>query len=266
MPRFAANLSFLYPELEFTQRFAAAARDGFRAVEYLFPYAHDAHVLAALLQRHGLQQVLFNAPAGNWAAGERGTACLAGREAECLAGVEQAIAYAKVLQCPRIHLMAGVVGDRAQDARAHAVYVGNVRGAAQRAAAHGIDILLEPINRHDMPGFFLNHVAQALAVIEEVALPNVKLQLDVYHCQISDGHLADKLRRHIPHRQHGRIGHIQVAAVPGRGAPDHGEINYPWLFELIDRLGFDGWIGCEYHPGSAAGATSAGLGWMKPWL
>jgi len=259
MPRFAANLSFLYPELDFPDRFAAAARDGFQAVEYLFPYAYEAQALAHCLQQHGLQQAVFNAPAGNWAAGERGLACIAGREKECLAGVEQAIAYARTLHCPRIHLMAGIVNNYAQDVFAHDTYVANVRRAAELAGAHGIDILLEPINTRDMPGYFLNHQAHAHQVLEAVGLPNVKVQMDLYHCQITEGDLASKLRRYLPG---GRIGHIQIAAVPGRGEPDTGEINYPWLFDLIDSLGFDGWIGCEYHPGHPGG-TAAGLGWLK---
>ena len=265
MPRFAANLSMLYNNVDFLDRFAAAARDGFRAVEYLFPYAYPAHDLAARLQRHGLQQVLFNAPPGDWDAGERGLACLPGREAEFEKGMVQAIGYAQALQCPRIHVMAGVVPPGADAAAVHAAYVANVRRAAALAAPHGIQILLEPINGRDMPGFFLHRQDQAHALLAEIGAANVKVQMDLYHAQIVEGDLATKIRRYVPT---GNVAHLQIAGVPERHEPDVGEVHYPYLFELLDLLGYDGWVGCEYRParGAAPHATSDGLGWLRPWL
>ena len=265
MPRFAANLSMLYNDVEFLDRFAAAARDGFRAVEYLFPYAYPASDLAARLQAHGLQQVLFNAPPGDWEAGERGLACVPGREAEFRRGIAQAIAYAQALQCSRIHVMAGLVPQDADAATVRATYIANVRHAAAQAAPHGIEILLEPINGRDMPGFFLSRQDQAHALTAEIGAANVKVQMDLYHCQIVEGDLAMKIRQYLPT---GKVGHLQIAGVPERHEPDVGEVNYPYLFQLLDQLGYDGWIGCEYRParGTAPRATSDGLGWLKPWL
>ncbi|ABM58207.1 2-oxo-tetronate isomerase [Verminephrobacter eiseniae] len=265
MPRFAANLSMLYNEVEFLHRFAAAADDGFKAVEYLFPYSHPAQELAARLRAHGLQQVLFNAPAGRWDAGERGLACLPGRQAEFHAALEQALAYAQVLECPRIHVMAGLVPQGVDAATVRATYVANLRHAAKQAAPQGIDILLEPINGRDMPGFFLSRQDQAHALVAEIGAANVKVQMDLYHAQIVEGDLATKLRQYLPT---GRIAHIQIAGVPERHEPDVGEINHSYLFQLLDQEGYDGWIGCEYRPsrGAVAQATSDGLGWIRPWL
>ena len=265
MPRFAANLSMLYNDVDFLDRFAAAARDGFKAVEYLFPYAYPAQELAARLQANGLQQVLFNAPPGNWDAGERGLACLPGREAEFREGIAKAIDYAKALQCPRIHVMAGLVPQGVDAATVRATYISNLRYAAEQAAPHGIQILLEPINGRDMPGFFLSRQDQAHALIAEIGAANVKVQMDLYHCQIVEGDLAMKVRQYLPT---GNVGHFQIAGVPERHEPDVGEINYTYLFKLLDQLGYDGWIGCEYCParGGTAHATSDGLGWLKPWL
>ncbi|CAM3626650.1 2-oxo-tetronate isomerase [Paracidovorax anthurii] len=264
MPRFAANLSMLYGELDFSDRFAAAAQDGFEGVEYLFPYDHAPDRLAGLLRRHGLRQVLFNAPPGDWDAGERGLACLPGREAEFREGIGRAIAYAQALQCPRIHVMAGVVPPGAEATAVHATYVANVRHAAAQAAPHGIRILLEPINGRDMPGFFLNRQAQAHALVAEIDRPGVQVQMDLYHCQITEGDLATRLRQYVPT---GRVGHIQIAGVPERHEPDVGEVHYPYLLRLLDSLGYAGWVGCEYRParGTAAGATRQGLGWIAPW-
>jgi len=265
MPRFAANLSMLYPDLDFLDRFAAAARDGFRAVEFLFPYDYAPEDLAKRLTEHGLQQVLFNAPPGDWHADERGTACLPGREDEFRAGIDQAIDYARTLACPRIHVMAGrAPSDLALDA-ARATYVANLRVAAQLAAPHGMDILIEAINERDMPGYFLNRQHQSHALLAEISEPNVKAQMDLYHCQVSEGDLATKIQRYVPT---GKVGHIQIAGVPERHEPDVGEVNYPYLFKLLDSLGYDGWIGCEYRPagGAARHATSDGLGWLRPWL
>jgi 2-dehydrotetronate isomerase len=258
MPKFAANLSMLYTEHAFLDRFAAAARDGFKAVEYLFPYEHPAAELAARLQDNGLQQVLFNAPPGDWAAGERGTSCLPGREPEFRDGVKRAIDYARALDCPRIHLMAGLARESdsgAERALLRKTYLTNLAWAA--AQASDIDFLMEPINTRDIPRFFLNRQDQAHEIVAEVGAPNLKVQMDLYHCQIVEGDLAKKIEMYLPT---GRVGHLQIAGVPERQEPDIGEINHPYLFALIDRLGYDGWIGCEYRPKSG---TSAGLGWLR---
>jgi hydroxypyruvate isomerase len=260
MPRFAANLSLLYTELPFLERFGAAAADGFAGVEYLFPYEFAVADIAGQLKTHGLQQVLFNAPPGDWAAGERGLACIPGREAEFAAGMEQALAYAAALQCPHIHAMAGIVpaGEMPQTVRA--TYVANLRQAARRAAASGVTLMIEPINTRDMPGYFLNLQADAHALLDEIGSPAVQVQMDLYHCQIMEGDLARKLRQYLPT---GRVGHIQIAGVPERFEPDVGEVHYPYLFDLIDQGGFNGWVGCEYRParGGVLGGTSLGLGW-----
>jgi 2-dehydrotetronate isomerase len=255
MPKFAANLSMLYTEHAFLDRFAAAARDGFKAVEYLFPYEYPAADIAARLKEHGLQQVLFNAPPGDWAAGERGTACLPGRDAEFREGVGRAIEYARALGCPRIHLMAGLAPDGADRALLRKTYLANLAWAA--AQAKDIHFLMEPINTRDIPRFFLNRQDDAHAAVLEVGAPNLKVQMDLYHCQIVEGDLAKKIEMYLPT---GRVSHLQIAGVPERQEPDIGEINHPYLFALIDRLGYDGWVGCEYRP---KGSTSAGLGWMK---
>ena len=265
MPRFAANLSMLYNDLDFLDRYAAAARDGFKAVEFLFPYAYEPSVLRARLKEHGLQQVLFNAPPGDGDAGERGIACVPGREAEFRAGIERAIDYAQALECPRIHVMAGIVPANADAAAVHATYVSNLRIAARLAAVHGIQLMLEPINGRDMPGFFLSRQDQAHALITEIGEANIRVQMDLYHCQIVEGDLAAKIRQYLPS---GLVGHIQIAGVPERHEPDVGEINYPYLFDLMDSLGFEGWVGCEYKParGAAPHATRDGLGWLQRWL
>lgn len=257
MPRFAANLSFLYGEYAFLDRFAAARADGFGAVEYLFPYEHDAQVLAAQLQAHGLQQVLFNAPPGDWAAGDRGIACVPGREAEFRRAIDQTLEYAAALQCPRVHVLAGLVPAGADRAPLQALYTRNLAWAAQRAADAGVNLLIEPINRRDMPGYFLNRQDDAHAIVGEVGAPNLQVQMDLYHCQVVEGDLAAKLRQYLPT---GRVGHLQIAGVPDRGEPDVGEVHYPYLFELIDSLGYAGHIGCEYRP---RGDTRAGLGWLR---
>ena len=257
MPRFAANLSMLYPEHDFLDRFAAAARDGFKAVEYLFPYAYDATALAQRLAEHGLQQVLFNAPPGDWDAGERGLACLPGREAEFRDGVLRALDYAAALNCPRVHLMAGLVPAGADRAALRRTYLANLTWAAQQAAARYVDVLIEPINTRDIPGFFLNRQHEAHAVVVEIGAPNLKVQMDLYHLQIVEGDVAMKLRQYLPT---GRVGHLQIAGVPMRHEPDLGELNHDYLFSVIDELGFDGWIGCEYRP---KGSTSAGLSWLR---
>jgi hydroxypyruvate isomerase len=257
MPRFAANLSMMYGEHAFLDRFAAAAKDGFDAVEYLFPYEFPATEIARRLAEHGLQQALFNAPPGDWAAGERGLACLAGREAEFRAGVARAIAYARVLSCPRIHLMAGLAPAGAERAALRAVYEANLGWAA--AQARDLTFLIEPINTRDIPGFFLNRQDEAHDIVQRIGAPNLKVQMDLYHCQIVEGDLAKKLEAYLPT---GRVGHLQIAGVPERHEPDVGEVNYGYLFERIDALGYTGVIGAEYRPRAA---TSAGLGWFQPW-
>lgn len=268
MPRFAANLSMLYPELDFLQRFDAAARDGFKGVEFLFPYAHEAGELAARLKANGLQQVLFNAPPGDWDKGERGMACLPGREAEFREGFAKALAYAQALACPRVHVMAGLVPAGRTRAELRSTYVANLRWAAAEAAKQNVDVLIEPINLRDIPGFFLNRQDQAHELVAETGAANVKVQMDLYHCQIVEGDVAMKIRQYLPT---GRVGHFQIAGVPERHEPDVGEMNYPYLFAVIDEVaqqcGWSGWVGCEYRParGAQPGGTSAGLGWFGPW-
>jgi len=257
MPRFAANLSFLYGEHAFLDRFAAAREDGFEAVEYLFPYEHAPALLASRLSEHGLQQVLFNAPPGDWAAGDRGMACVPGREAEFRRAIDQALEYAAALQCPRMHVLAGLVPASADRGPLQALYVRNLAWAAQRAEDAGVSVLIEPINRRDMPGYFLNRQDHAHAIVEEVGAPNLQVQMDLYHCQIVEGDLAAKLQQYLPG---GRVGHLQIAGVPDRGEPDVGEVNYPYLFELIDAIGYTGHIGCEYRPRAG---TREGLGWLR---
>ncbi len=257
MPKFAANLSMMYTEHAFVDRFAAAAADGFTAVEYLFPYEWPADTLAAQLKAHGLQQVLFNAPPGNFAAGERGIAALPGREAEFRDGIARALDYAAVLACPRVHVMAGLVPAGSSRAALRPTYAANLAWAAERAGKAGIDLLVEPINTRDIPGYVLNRQDDAHALLAEIGAPNLKVQMDLYHCQIVEGDLATKLRTYLPT---GRVGHIQIAGVPSRHEPDDGEVDHGYLFDVIDALAWDGWIGCEYRP---AGATSDGLGWLR---
>ncbi len=274
MPQFAANLTMMYPELPFLDRFEAAAKDGFKAVEFLFPYAYTPEELAARLKANNLQQVLFNAPPGGldpasidqaWNSNTRGTASLPGREKEFQQGVEMALRYAEALHCPRIHVMAGLLGVGHTHASNHATYVNNLKWAAALAAKQGLDVLIEPINTRDIPGFYLNRQDQAHSIIEEVGAPNLKVQMDLYHCQIVEGDVAMKIRKYLPT---GRVGHFQIAGVPERHEPDIGEINYPYLFNVIDEVSmacnWQGWVGCEYKPklGGQPGGTSAGLVWL----
>ena len=265
MPRFAANLSLLYPELPFLERFTAAARDGFRAVEYLFPYAWPAEELAARLKANALQQVLFNAPPGARDAAGCGLACVPGFEAEFRAGIRQALRYAEALDCPRIHVMAGLLPADSEREAHYPTYLSNLRWAAQTAAKEGVSVLIEPINTRDMPRYFLNRQEQAHRVVADVGAPNLKVQMDLYHCQIMEGDVTMQLRHYLPG---GNVGHVQIAGVPERHEPDTGELNYPYLFSVLDALGYSGWVGCEYRPraGRQAGGTSAALGWLKPWL
>ena len=255
MPRFAANLTMMYREHPFLDRFAAAARDGFRGVEFLFPYEHDARALRSALDAHGLAQALFNAPPGDWENGERGLASLPGREDEFKRSFDTALEYARVLGNPCLHGMAGLIGPGADRARHRQVYVSNLAWAARQARPLGVTVVIEPINTGDIPGFFLNRQDEAHAVCRDAGEPNLKVQMDLYHCQIVEGDLAMKIRRYL-----GGVGHMQIAGVPERHEPDTGEVSYPYLFALIDELGYDGWIGCEYRPRRG---TSEGLGWLS---
>lgn len=258
MPRFAANLTLMFTEHDFPARFAAAARVGFAAVEFLFPYEYSPAEVARWLADAGLQNVLFNLPPGDWAGGERGLAALPGREAAFRDSVEKALSYASALGTPCLHAMAGVVpggADAAWRAAARATYVENLRFAARALARIGRTLLIEPINPRDMPGYFLTRQAEAHAVCAAVGEPNLKVQMDLYHAQIVEGDLSQTLRRHV-----GNIGHIQIAGVPNRQEPDRGEVNFAHLFHLLDELGYAGWVGCEYRP---AGRTEDGLTWLQ---
>ncbi len=255
MPKFAANLSMMFNEHAFLERFAAARAAGFNAVEFLFPYAHSPAEIAAALADNGLTQALFNLPPGDWEVGERGLACLPGREAEFQASVAQAIPYIEASNVPHVHMMAGLLG-QTEPAQAMACYQTNLRYAAQRLGEIGCDVLIEPINPRDMPGYFLASTAAAAQIIEELALPNVRLQFDIYHHQITRGDVICALEQYFD-----VIGHIQIAGVPQRHEPDAlNELNYPAICEKLDALGYNGWVGCEYRPRAA---TVAGLGWLQ---
>lgn len=258
MPKLAANLSMMFTEVSFLDRFAAAADAGFQAVECLFPYGHPPEEVAGRLVQNHLALALFNLPPGDWDGGERGLAALPGREADFAAGLETALPYAKALGAQRVHMMAGLVPPQADRAKARASYLHNLRAAADFFAPHGITVLVEPINTRDIPGYFVNTQQEGIELLTEAGAANSALQMDFYHCQIVEGDLATKLRANFPH-----IGHIQIAGVPERHEPDSGEVNYPYLFDLIDDLGYEGWIGCEYRP---EGATADGLTWAEPYL
>jgi hydroxypyruvate isomerase len=255
MPKFAANLSFLFAELPFSQRFARAAAAGFKGVEYLFPYEHAPHDIAEWLRDNDLEQVLFNLPAGDWAAGERGLACLPQRHGEFAESVERALEYAVILDCQRVHCMAGLAPKGFSEVELEENYIANLRYAADRLATVGVTVMIEPINsRIDMPGYWLDDVGRGFRLLEAIDRPNVKLQYDIYHAQIIAGDLARTLEANV-----GRIGHVQIADNPGRHEPGTGEINYPFLFGLLDRLGYSGWVGCEYKPLTT---TQASLDWL----
>ena len=253
MPKLAANLTMLYNEVDFLERFGAAARSGFKGVEYLFPYPYSKEQLAELLNTHGLSQVLHNLPAGDWAKGERGIACLPDRVGEFHDGVGRAIDYAKALGCTQVNCLSGIAPAGADVEKVRATFVSNLRFAADKLAAAGIKLLIEPINTFDIPGFFLSGTRQALAVIRDTGSPNVFVQYDIYHMQRMEGELANTIKAHLP-----RIAHLQLADNPGRNEPGTGEINYRFLFGFVDAIGYDGWIGCEYKP---KGNTVDGLGW-----
>ena len=255
MTKFAANLSMLFTEVPFPDRFAAAAEAGFRGVEYLFPYALEKDDIAERLRKNGLTQVLFNLPAGNWEAGERGIACHPDRVSEFQDGVGKAIDFARALDCTQVNCLAGIAPTGVDASVSHRTLVENLKFAVSKLDDAGITLLAEPVNTYDIPGFFLNRSAQAIALFDEVGSPNLKLQHDIYHMQRMEGELANTIERLLP-----RIAHLQLADNPGRNEPGTGEINYPFLLNFIDRLGYDGWIGCEYKPRNG---TKEGLGWIQ---
>jgi hydroxypyruvate isomerase len=258
MPKFAANLTMLYNELPFLERFDAAAAAGFRGVEFLFPYAFSPDEIAERLNRNRLALVLHNLPPGNWEAGERGIACHPNRVGEFQDGVGKAIAYAKILGAPQLNCLAGIVPQGVTRDAARATFVANLAFAAAKLKAEGIRLLIEPINTFDMPGFFLSGTRQAIDIIDAAGADNVFVQYDIYHMQRMEGELANTIKANLA-----RIRHMQLADNPGRNEPGTGEINYAFLFRCIDQLGYDGWIGCEYKP---ATTTTAGLSWLAPYL
>ncbi|MER8983573.1 2-oxo-tetronate isomerase [Mesorhizobium sp. M0088] len=257
MPRFSANLSMLFGEHEFLDRFDAAARAGFKGVEYIGPYDHAPDVVAARLKKNGLTQVLFNLPAGDWGKGERGIAVLPDRVPEFRQGIAKAIAYAQALGCQQVNCLAGIAPAGADRKVLEDVFAENLAFAAEKLEQAGIRLLIEPINTRDIPGFFLNYSDQASALIDRVGSKNLFLQYDIYHMQIMEGDLARTIEANL-----GRIAHIQLADNPGRHEPGTGEINYPFLYEHIDRIGYAGWVGAEYKPKAG---TEAGLGWLRSW-
>lgn len=258
MVQFAANLTMLFTEVPFMERFDAAHDVGFKAVEFLFPYAFEPSEIAKKLNRFNLQQALFNMPPGDWDAGERGYAALPGWEEKFKASVETAMIYAEALDCKRVHAMSGIVNPAYSYEEHVEVFIKNIRYAADALAAKGITLLIEPLNSRDMPGYFIAHQRDAVALIKKVGRPNVKLQFDVYHAQIMDGDLSTLIRDLQP-----EIGHIQIASVPERHEPSEGELNYPYLFNLMDETGYKGWVGCEYNPKNS---TKEGLNWLTPYL
>lgn len=257
MKRFAANLSMMFTELPFMERFAAAAAAGFSGIEFLFPYECKPDDLAAALERYNLTQALFNLPPGDWEAGERGLAALPGRETEFRDSVDRALEYATKLNCARVHAMAGLATDGVSREDMKATYIDNLRFAAKRLADHDVQLLVEPINTRDMPGYFLNHQRDAHALVQAIGEPNLFVQMDFYHTQIMDGDVWMTYQRY-----RDKIGHIQIAGVPDRHEPDSGELDYSWLLDKVDGDGYSGWIGCEYRPSTT---TTAGLGWLDSW-
>jgi hydroxypyruvate isomerase len=257
MPRFSANLSTLFTDRPMEERFAAAAAAGFPAVEIQFPYDHPVDVLAKAAKAADVAVALINAPAGDWSAGERGFFAIPGREDEVAPAMERALVYAEALDCPRIHVLAGIVGDAIDPETAAGTYLGNLEQAAARAAEVGRTVLIEPINQRDVPDYFLSFQDEALGIVEAVGAPNLKVLLDFYHCQIMEGDLIRSFQTMLS-----RLGHLQIAGVPDRAEPDRGEINYPALFAAIDAAGWDGFVGCEYFP---AGRTEDGLAWGRSW-
>ncbi len=258
MPKLNANLSMMFNEVDFLERFGAAAKAGFKGVEFLFPYAYDKNQLAELIGQHRLEMVLFNMPPGDFAAGDRGLACIPSRKTEFQDAVGQALDYARTLNCRQLHCMAGLRPVGVNEETMRATYIENLRFAAKELGKHGITLLIEAINTRDIPGFYLNYSAQAFDIMHYTGMPNLKFQYDIYHMQIMEGDLASTIEHNLD-----KIAHMQLADTPGRHEPGTGEINYDFLFRHIDRIGYTGWIGCEYRP---AGKTEDGLGWAKAWL
>jgi hydroxypyruvate isomerase len=258
MPKLAANLTLMFNEVEFLDRFAAAAKAGFRAVEFLFPYDFDKQVIKQKLDEHNLQLVLHNLPAGNWGNGERGIGCHGDRIAEFEAGVDRAIDYATALGCKQLNCLAGIRPSRRDPMEAREIFINNLHFAAARLKAAGIKLLIEAINTRDIPGFFLTNSAQAIDIIKAVGSDNLFFQYDIYHMQIMEGDLSATIEKHLQ-----LIPHMQLADTPGRHEPGTGEINYDFLLPHLDKIGYSGWIGCEYKP---ATTTEAGLGWAAPYL
>lgn len=250
-----ANLSMMFNEVDFLDRFAEAAKAGFKGVEFLFPFDYDARDIVARLDQNGLQQVLFNAPPGNWGAGERGTASLPGRQQEFRDGIKRALEYASALGNKLVHVMAGIPGKDVSPVTAAAVYAANLAWAAEQAQAAGVRLVIEPINHRDMPGFHLNTMAQGAAVIGAIGVERIGLQFDVYHCQVTEGDITKRMEAFMP-----LIAHMQIADVPARHEPGTGEIGWDYVFARIDSLGYQGWVGCEYRP---AGETKTGLAWRE---
>lgn len=255
MPRFSANLTMMFTERPFLERFSAASAAGFSAVEFLFPYEYAASEISHRLVDNDLKLVLHNLPAGDWSAGERGIACLPERRDEFRAGVDRAIEYAGALKCPQVNCLAGILSSPSLRGRAESTLIENLGYAASRLGEAGIGLLLEPVNSRDIPGFYIDRSSAALAIIDAVGSTNLKLQYDIYHAQVMEGDLARTISSHLA-----RIGHVQLADNPGRHEPGTGEINYPFLFKHLDELGYGGWIGCEYKPRTT---TEAGLDWFK---
>jgi len=268
MPRFAANLHYLFTEVPFLERFDCAAEVGFKGVEFQVPYDYLGAELRARLSANALEMVLFDAPMGDWNAGDRGLAAVPGREAEFRASLPRVVEYAQALHCDLVHVMAGVVSGATDYAQAERTYIGNLRHAAGFLKAYGVRVVIEPINRklgimqggvsyttQGMHGYFLNHTEQARRILEQVASDNLFLHLDLYHMQMLEGHLAETLQANLD-----LLRHVQIAGVPGRHEPTVGEIQYPYLFNLLDELGYGGWVGCEYRP---LGRTVDGLGWAE---
>jgi len=255
MPKFAANLTMLFNEVPFLDRFERAAKAGFKAVEFLFPYPFPAAEIKSRLQANGLQLVLHNLPAGNWDGCERGIACLPDRVGEFRDGVARAIEYGTALGAPQLNCLAGKAPAGVADASLRETFVGNLRYAAGELKKAGLKLLMEPINTYDIPGFYLNRTAQALSIIDEVGSDKLDVQYDIYHAQRMEGELIATMQKNLA-----RIAHIQLADNPGRNEPGTGEIHYGNVFKALDRMGYAGWIGCEYKP---ATTTEAGLGWLQ---
>ena len=258
MPKFNANLSMMFTEVDFLERFGAAARAGFRGVEFLFPYEYPAASIKEQLDKHKLSMVLFNMPPGDWASGERGLACDPAKVSQFQENVGKALEYAKALECGMLHCMAGLKPRGVSEEKMRETYIANLQFAGKELAKHHITLLIEAINTRDIPGFYLNYSRQAFDIMHYANVPNLAFQYDIYHMQIMEGDLAPTVEKNLA-----LIGHMQLAGTPGRHEPSTGEINYPFLFGFFDRIGYKGWIGCEYRP---ATRTEEGLGWFKPYV